>query len=163
MAGETAVLMPDMLWEDNVAASFTIDGSVKLVYVEAAGSMTIWQELAAWICSRGPDHWYTETGAAGPGLPVPAADEIFERRSRLAQPHRQNLGGWLAPGIRAWLVFSQSPRRGSSSARAISSHRQSWILSPAPSPPWGSNLVMACPWSMSMTSSALGPSCDTTR
>ena len=28
--------MPDMLWED-VAASFDIDGSVKLVYAEAAG------------------------------------------------------------------------------------------------------------------------------
>ena len=28
--------MPDMLWED-IAASFDIDGSVKLVYAEAAG------------------------------------------------------------------------------------------------------------------------------
>jgi hypothetical protein len=37
--------MPDVLWED-VAASFEIDGSVKLVYVEAAGSLTIWQALA---------------------------------------------------------------------------------------------------------------------
>lgn len=106
MAGPTPALMPDILWED-VAASFRIDGSVKLAYVEAAGSMTIWQELVAWVSTRGPDHRYTQTGAAGPALPVPAADEIFDRRSRLAQPHRQSLSGWLAPGIRAWLVFSQ--------------------------------------------------------
>ena len=98
--------MPDVLWED-AAASFDIDGSVKLVYVEAAVSATIWQELAGWVSTRGPDHRYTETGAAGPALCLPAAEEIFERRSRLAEPHLQCLSGWMVPGIRAWLVFSQ--------------------------------------------------------
>ena len=37
---------------------------------------------------------------------MPAAAEVFERRSRLAKPHLLGLSGWIAPGIRAWLVFS---------------------------------------------------------
>ena len=98
--------MPDMIWED-VAASFEIDGSAKLVYIEAAGSVTIWQALTDWVSARGPDHRYTETGTAGPALPVPTAEEIFERRSGLAKPYLQCLSGWITPGIRAWLVFSQ--------------------------------------------------------
>lgn len=68
--------------------------------------MKIWQALADWVCGRRPDDHYTETGAAGPSLPVPAAAEVFERRSRLAKPHLLGLSGWIAPGIRAWLVFS---------------------------------------------------------
>ncbi len=40
--------MPDVLWE-NVAACLEIDGSVKLVYVEAAGSVRIWQAPAEWV------------------------------------------------------------------------------------------------------------------
>jgi hypothetical protein len=98
--------MPDMLWED-VEASFKIDGSMKLVYVEAAGSMTIWQALADWVSARGPDHRYTETGTAGPALHLPAVEDIFERRRGLANPHLQCLSGWIAMGIRAWLFFSQ--------------------------------------------------------
>jgi hypothetical protein len=34
--------MPDVLWQD-VAAAFRVDGSVKLVYADAAGPMAIWQ------------------------------------------------------------------------------------------------------------------------
>jgi hypothetical protein len=98
--------MPDVLWQD-VAAAFRIDGSVKLVYADAAGSMAIWHALAEWVTIRGPDYRYTETGTAGPALPVPAAAEIFRRRPRLARPHLQSLSGWITPGIRAWLFFSQ--------------------------------------------------------
>jgi hypothetical protein len=97
---------PGLLWED-LAGSFAVDGSVKTVYIEGAGSMTTWQALADWVCIHGPDYRYAETGTAGPGLPVPAVAEIFARRSRLARPHLQGLSGWIAPGIGAWLVFSQ--------------------------------------------------------
>jgi hypothetical protein len=95
-----------LYWED-ISASFEIDGSLKTVQIDAAGSEMIWQALMDWVCTRGPDSWYTETGAAGPALRVPAAAEVFERRSRLAKPHLLSLNGWLTPGIRAWLVFSQ--------------------------------------------------------
>jgi hypothetical protein len=97
---------PGLLWED-LAGFFAVDGSVKTVYVEGAGSMAAWQALADWVCAHGPDYRYAETGTAGPGLPVPAVTEIFARRSRLARPYLQGLSGWIAPGIRAWLVFSQ--------------------------------------------------------
>lgn len=66
---------PALSWED-VAASFVIDGSVKTVYIDAAGSMVIWQALMDWVGTRGPDCSYTETGTTGPAFPVPTAAEF---------------------------------------------------------------------------------------